>query len=40
MARHGFAHVCYEEGEPAAGPCQFPGVWLATYPRDGFSTAT
>jgi tetratricopeptide (TPR) repeat protein len=32
---HGFAHVCYESGEPdtARG---FLSSWLATYPRDGF----
>jgi tetratricopeptide (TPR) repeat protein len=32
---HGFAHVCYEEGEPAAAR-SFLASWLATYPRDGF----
>jgi tetratricopeptide (TPR) repeat protein len=32
---HGFAHVCYESGDPdtARG---FLSSWLATYPRDGF----
>jgi tetratricopeptide (TPR) repeat protein len=34
-AAHGFAHVCYESGEPdtARG---FLSPWLAGYPRDGF----
>jgi tetratricopeptide (TPR) repeat protein len=34
-AAHGFAHVCYESGEPdtARG---FLYSWLADYPRDGF----
>jgi len=32
---HGFAHVCYESGEPdtARG---YLSSWLANYPRDGF----
>jgi tetratricopeptide (TPR) repeat protein len=32
---HGFAHICYESGEPdtARG---YLSSWLATYPRDGF----
>jgi tetratricopeptide (TPR) repeat protein len=32
---HGFAHVCYESGEPAAARA-YLSTWLATYPRDGF----
>jgi tetratricopeptide (TPR) repeat protein len=32
---HTFAHVCYEEGEPAAA-CSFLASWLTTYPREGF----
>ena len=32
---HGFAHVCYENGEPDAAR-SFLSSWLATYPRDGF----
>ena len=32
---HGFAHVCYESGEPQAAR-DFLSRWLATYPRDGF----
>jgi len=32
---HGFAHVCYESGEPATARA-FLLPWLATYPRDGF----
>ena len=32
---HAFAHVCYEEGEPAAAR-GFLASWLATYPREGF----
>jgi tetratricopeptide (TPR) repeat protein len=35
---HGFAHVCYENGEPDAAR-SFLSSWLATYPRDGFSMA-
>jgi hypothetical protein len=32
---HGFAHVCYESGEPDTARA-FLVPWLATYPRDGF----
>src|SRR5215472_16853198 len=32
---HGFAHVCYESGEPDKARA-FLSSWLATYPRDGF----
>src|SRR5215472_3316825 len=32
---HGFAHVCYESGEPDTAHA-FLSSWLATYPRDGF----
>ena len=32
---HGFAHICYESGEPDAARA-FLSAWLATYPRDGF----
>src|SRR5579863_3352557 len=32
---HGFAHVCYENGEPDTARA-FLSPWLATYPRDGF----
>jgi tetratricopeptide (TPR) repeat protein len=32
---HGFAHVCYESGEPATART-YLSSWLATYPRDGF----
>jgi tetratricopeptide (TPR) repeat protein len=32
---HGFAHVCYESGEPDTARAFLSG-WLATYPRDGF----
>src|SRR5215813_2520324 len=32
---HGFAHVCYESGEPDAARA-FLSSWLATYPREGF----
>ncbi|HXP06184.1 MAG TPA: tetratricopeptide repeat protein [Stellaceae bacterium] len=32
---HGFAHVCYESGEPDTA-CAYLSSWLATYPRDGF----
>jgi tetratricopeptide (TPR) repeat protein len=32
---HGFAHVCYESGEPDAARA-FLSSWLAAYPRDGF----
>jgi len=32
---HGFAHVCYENGEPDTARA-FLSDWLARYPRDGF----
>ena len=32
---HGFAHVCYEAGEPDTAHA-FLSSWLATYPREGF----
>ena len=32
---HGFAHVCYESGEPDTARSFLSG-WLASYPRDGF----
>ena len=32
---HGFAHVCYESGEPDTARA-FLSDWLARYPRDGF----
>jgi tetratricopeptide (TPR) repeat protein len=32
---HGFAHVCYESGEPETARA-YLAPWLATYPRDGF----
>jgi tetratricopeptide (TPR) repeat protein len=32
---HGFAHVCYETGEPDTART-YLSSWLATYPRDGF----
>jgi tetratricopeptide (TPR) repeat protein len=32
---HGFAHVCYESGDPDTAR-DFLSDWLATYPRDGF----
>jgi tetratricopeptide (TPR) repeat protein len=32
---HGFAHICYESGEPDAARA-YLSSWLATYPRDGF----
>src|ERR1700720_3145401 len=32
---HGFAHVCYESGEPDTARA-FLSSWRATYPRDGF----
>src|SRR5262249_48695847 len=32
---HGFAHICYESGEPDRGR-SYLSSWLATYPRDGF----
>ena len=34
-AAHGFAHVCYENGEVDAARA-FLTSWLGTYPRDGF----
>ena len=34
-AAHGFAHVCYEDGDPAAARA-FLSSWLATYPREAF----
>ncbi len=33
-AAHGFAHVCYESGEPDTGR-DFLASWLRTYPSDG-----
>lgn len=32
---HGFAHVCYESGEPDTARA-YLSEWLPTYPRDGF----
>jgi tetratricopeptide (TPR) repeat protein len=32
---HGFAHVCYESGEPDTARA-YLSPWLKTYPRDGF----
>lgn len=32
---HGFAHVCYESGEPETGR-DYLSSWFTTYPRDGF----
>jgi tetratricopeptide (TPR) repeat protein len=32
---HGFAHVCYESGEPDTARA-YLSSWLATYPRNGF----
>jgi len=32
---HGFAHVCYESGDPDAAQA-YLSSWLATYPRSGF----
>jgi hypothetical protein len=32
---HGFAHVCYESGEPDTART-FLSNWLTTYPRNGF----
>ena len=32
---HGFAHVCYESGDPDTARA-FLSSWLAAYPRDGF----
>lgn len=34
-AAHGFAHVCYESGEPDTAR-NFLSSWLTTYPREGF----
>ena len=34
-AAHGFAHICYESGEPDTARA-FLSSWLATYPRNGF----
>jgi len=36
---HGFAHVCYESGEPDTARA-YLSSWLASYPRDGFFYAT
>ncbi len=32
---HGFAHVCYESGEPDTAR-DYLSAWLGTYPRNGF----
>lgn len=32
---HGFAHVCYESGDPDTARA-YLSSWLATYPHDGF----
>src|SRR3954465_1605985 len=32
---HGFAHICYESGEPDTARA-YLSAWLSTYPRDGF----
>ena len=32
---HGFAHVCYERGEPEAARA-YLSSWLSAYPREGF----
>jgi tetratricopeptide (TPR) repeat protein len=32
---HGFAHVCYESGEPDTARA-YLSSWLASYPREGF----
>ncbi|HXC30539.1 MAG TPA: tetratricopeptide repeat protein [Stellaceae bacterium] len=32
---HGFAHVCYESGEPETAR-NYLASWFETYPRDGF----
>jgi tetratricopeptide (TPR) repeat protein len=32
---HGFAHICYESGEPDTAR-SYLSSWLATYPREGF----
>ncbi|HVY16751.1 MAG TPA: hypothetical protein VHB27_16125 [Rhodopila sp.] len=34
-AAHGFAHLCYEDGDPDTARTFLSG-WLADYPRDGF----
>jgi tetratricopeptide (TPR) repeat protein len=34
-AAHGYAHVCYEDGDTDAARA-FLSSWLRTYPRDGF----
>lgn len=33
-AAHASAHLCYEQGKPAAA-CDFLASWLTTYPRNG-----
>ena len=32
---HGFAHVCYESGEPETAR-DYLSSWFTTYPREGF----
>jgi len=32
---HGFAHICYESGEPDMAR-SYLSAWLSSYPRDGF----
>jgi len=32
---HGFAHICYESGDPDTARA-YLSSWLASYPRDGF----
>jgi tetratricopeptide (TPR) repeat protein len=32
---HGFAHICYESGEPATARA-YLSSWLSAYPREGF----
>ncbi len=32
---HGFAHICYESGDPDTAR-DYLSPWLTTYPRDGF----
>ncbi len=34
-AAHGFAHICYESGDPDTARTWL-SEWLGTYPRDGF----
>lgn len=34
-AAHGFAHVCYESGEPVTAR-NYLSTWFTTYPREGF----